>query len=198
MNARIENFNEHVSYLYPKTLKIAADRLGVAPNLCGLRTFTAVDANITADVLVLALDGGWRHGILGVLSDVAMFLGHSQEFKDRFGDYPIAGISARLSDAIMREDHRSIHAAVKALEPDRFRDRVDGGTWFKGKGSELVPGSLFQFVENPGHNLYGQTFSAIEIESGGILTLLLIEDSTGHTANSSVRPDEPIWILSES
>lgn len=190
--------NEYVVPRYPETLKIASKRLNIAPNLCGLGTFTAIDSTITATVLMIALDGGWTHGILAVLSDVAIFLERSQEFKDRFGNYPIANISALLSDAITRKDHRSINAAAKALERDQFRDRVDSCYWCKSKGSELITGSLFQFIKNPGHSTYGQTFSAIEVESDGTLIFLRIKDGTGGTADSNIRPDEPIWILIES
>ena len=198
MNDVTRQLNEYIAQRYPETVKIASKRLGIAPNLCGLRDLTSVDSIDTGTVLMLTLRGGWTDGILAVLSDVAMFLGRSQEFKDRFGDYPIANISALLSDAITRKDYRSINAAAKALEHDRFRDRVDGGTWIKGKGADLTHGSLFQFIKNPSYSSYGQTFLAIEVESDDTLIFLRIEDSTGGTSDSNVRPDEPIWILIES
>lgn len=125
---RQERFDRYIAPRYPETMQKAKTRLVDAPNLCGLGCYDAIGAEETMGLLLLILDGGWVHGVLPALADVALFLERNQEFTQRFGGYPISELAALLADAIKREDRGAISAACEALKhPTPIADSSDRG-----------------------------------------------------------------------
>lgn len=113
------NFDEFIAPHYPALLQKASKRLELdgAPNLCGLKSYSAISGQDTADLLKVLLSGGWRHGLLPIVQDVALFAERHHEFTERFGEFNISELTALLMDAIRRSDNESIQNAIEALKP---------------------------------------------------------------------------------
>jgi hypothetical protein len=97
-------------------LEKAQARLSYAPNLCGMAGMTTDFAPMaTHQVLLLALKGGWRHGLLPLFLDVSFFLEKDADYCAGHGNFKISELIALLMDAISRDDHESINNAIIVL-----------------------------------------------------------------------------------
>lgn len=95
----------------------AIARLQKAPNLCGMGDRTYGECrDATVELFTLAVNHGYRDGVLKVAMDVLTFLSKSKEYSVEWGDCkPISGLLAYLIDAIDRKDSAAIEAAIAAL-----------------------------------------------------------------------------------
>lgn len=113
--------NPTLNEKYPRLISQAGNRLGVAPNLCGMGGYSAINTFVTELALNTTLSGGWSHGILPLVADVASFVERDPDFVNDYGHYHVGQIACLLSDAIKNGDRAKIEAAIVALggEPDK-------------------------------------------------------------------------------
>jgi hypothetical protein len=100
---------------YPRLMEQAGNRLAFAPNLCGMGGYSAIDKFVTELALTTTLSGGWAHGLLPLVVDVASFVERDPDFVNDYGHYHIGKIAALMSDAIKAGDRKKIEAAIVAL-----------------------------------------------------------------------------------